>query len=164
MTRAPRWYHPLSGPSAQPRPLSLPPPCSSRPLPSPQTHPSISLPPTSGPYLLPGSHSLPLFWVPRLLPPENIFFCFWLSFPSVTGGGGGLVRPEDILPLRSYRMGVFSHVRKHIFYPRWAKASLCNVGGGMLFHQRDPQCTNIPKQAQPAEFLCWDREEMESYQ
>lgn len=39
----------------------------------------------------------------------------------MTGGGGGLVRPEDILPLRSYRMGVLFPCEKTRFLPEMGK-------------------------------------------
>lgn len=137
---------PSSKPSNPPLPLSLPPTSASPFLPS-------APPPPPGPL--------------GLLPPQNIFLFLVQSFPVRLGVGMGPMRPEDTGPFRGpAEWACFLHVRKHVFYQRNGQRPLSGtwVERRMLFSQRDPVSANIPKQAQPAMFLCWDGEEMGSYQ
>lgn len=106
--------------------------------------PTLSFPSPQPGASFPNSHSLPLIWSPRFLPPQNNFFFVpgW-DFQVGLGLEMGLVRPEDTLPLkRSYRMGILFPSEKTLTFSTretGREGPLSgNWGGRMLLNWRDP--------------------------
>lgn len=149
------YHHPVAATLSQalrptqPLSLPLPPP---QPLPSPPAQP---FPPP------------PLLWVPQAPPTSERFLFLAKSFAREIEGGAGGTRGHTAIHQRSYRVGILFPSEKPLMF------STREMGRGLSLEpgwrdvtlQETPTVSaNVPKQAQPAVFLCWDGKGMESYQ